>query len=572
MKKSMWKKLTAMLAVTALGVSLLGGCGSGESGGASEESSEPPVSSEESSEASASGSGETPEEDDHSSWLCDEPTEISIMIMDGSASTQQLKNDAPAHEEIFKKTNVKINLEIIAADAYDEKLNASLATGNFPDLVYLRNYQQISGFADDGIYEPLSQYINAETMPNFYKMWEEHPNMKMYSYEGEMYVFPAVAREEMANGFGPCIRMDLLEKNNLEVPKTWDELLDVLAKLKEIYPDIVPWSIRKGTPQLLQTTAYMLGCGHGGLSRGTGIYWDEDEGKYIYGPADVRFKEVLSFLNKAYEMGVLDPEYINADGNNMADNMQSGKSVFFCDNSGFAANYTNALRTKEEGAVEDAVVQLIPIPENSFGQRRALEYDTEFTKLYAVNAKAKNKDLIIKFIDWMYSQEGSDISNYGVEGLSFQYNENGEPEFIPEYIMQFKDATPSDYYAVYSDLGITKLDWCLWACNMKTSMEIQKITGSWTDLTDEYWSIIEADDAYVAPHLQPPLTAEESERVTDITTDLDTFFNAEFDNYIMGRQDIATCDDLIAEAEERGVRELEEIWNTANDRAMNSGE
>lgn len=114
-------------------------------------------------------------------------------------------------------------------------------------------------------------------------------------------------------------------------------------------------------------------------------------------------------------------------------------------------------------------MQIIPIPENSFGQRRAMAYATELPgRFYALNASAKNKEEIIKFVDWMYSKEGSDISNYGVEGVSFQYNENGEPEFIKDYIMPFKDAQPSDYYAVYVDLGITKLDWSLWACNTRT--------------------------------------------------------------------------------------------------------
>ena len=154
-----------------------------------------------------------------------------------------------------------------------------------------------------------------------------------------------------------------------------------------------------------------------------------------------------------------------------------------------------------------------------------------------------------------------------MEGLSFQYNAEGEPEFIPEYIMQFKDASPSDYYAVYSNLGITKLDWCLWACNTKTQFEIQKITGSWTEVSDEYWEIIAADEAYVQPHMSPSFTAEESERISEITTDLDTFFAQEYDKYIMGNADIADWDKLIQKAEEMGVRELEQIWNDAEARA-----
>ena len=35
-------------------------------------------------------------------------------------------------------------------------------------------------------------------------------------------------------------RVDVFEKNGLEVPKTYDELYESCKKLKEIYPDIYP--------------------------------------------------------------------------------------------------------------------------------------------------------------------------------------------------------------------------------------------------------------------------------------------------------------------------------------------
>lgn len=561
MKKSLLKKATALLAVAAMSASLLAGCASGEQGNTSsgEASSQPGSSVADSSV----GSEQTPQENEHPSWVSETPIEVRIMLMDNA--NQPLANDTPAHDEIFNKTNVRIKLEIVPQSSYDDKKNIALSTNNFPDIVYLRSYTDITDYADEGIFEPLSQYINEETMPNFYKFWQQYPEMQRYMVDGEMYVFPGIAREETANGTGPVIRTDLLEENNIPIPNTFDELLEALAKLKEIYPDSVPWACRQGTGQLLKTTAYMLGCGHGDNGRGQGMYWDADKGQYVYGPAAEEFKAVLTYLNKAYEMGVLDPEYATTDANSMATNASSGKSFFFLDNSGFGQNYTNELR-KIEG-LENATFQVIPIPENSFGQRRAVAFGTTFGKLFAVNAKAENKEELIKFTDWMYSQEGSDITNYGVEGLSFQYNAEGEPEFIPEYIMQFKDASPSDYYAVYSNLGITKLDWCLWACNTKTQFEIQKITGSWTEVSDEYWEIIAADEAYVQPHMSPSFTAEESERISEITTDLDTFFAQEYDKYIMGNADIADWDKLIQKAEEKGVRELEQIWNDAEARA-----
>lgn len=549
MKRRFTKQAFAALLAATVALSGLTGCNSSE---------KTQTSSAEASSQESAGAGT-----DHPSWVSDKQIEVSILMMD--SPNQPLKNDTPAHEEITKRTNVKLNLQIVPSSSYKDKKNILLGTNNFPDLIYLQGMDDVVTYAGSGIFEPLSQYVNEQDMPNFYKFWQQYPEMKKYLMNGELYVFPVVAREESANGFGPVIREDLLKQNNLNTPQTFDELLDVLKKLKEIYPDSVPWTTRKGTTNLLKTTAYMLGSGYDS----NGLYYDYDVngGSYVFGPASQNFKEVLSYLNKAYEAGVLDPDFATNTAEQMESKLSSGKSLFFLDNSGFGQNYTKSLR-KIQGN-ENAVMQIIPIPENSFGQKRAMAYATELPgRFYAVNAKAKNKKEIIKFIDWMYSKEGSDITNYGVEGKSFEYNQNGEPEFKKDYVMQFKDAQPSDYYAVYSDLGITKLDWCLWACNTKTWFEIQKLTGNWDDAADEYWNIINNDKAYKQPQVNPPLTEAESEKVNDILVDINTMLEQEYNKYIMGEVPIENWDKIIAEQESMGVRELEQIYNDAEKRAL----
>ena len=496
------------------------------------------------------------------SKISDKEITVSVLLMD--SPMQPLKNFAPAQQEIFKKTNIKLDYQIVPSSSYKDKKSILLGTNNFPDIVYLQNMDDIVTYGSSGIFEPLLQYVNEETMPNFYKFWSQYPEMKKFLLEGELYVFPVVARDESANGFGPVIRIDLLEKHNLATPETFDELLDVLVQLKELYPDSIPWTGRKGTSQLLKTTSYMLGSGYDN----NGIYYDYDvnSGSYVFGPATENFKAVLSYLNKAYEKGVLDPDFAITTAEQFESKLSSGKSFFFLDNSGFGQNYTKSLR-KLDG-MEEATMQIIPIPENSFGQRRAVSYAKDIAgRFYAINASAKNKEEIIKLVDWLYSQEGSDISNYGVEGESFEYNDVGQPEFKKDFVMKYKDAKPSTYYAIYSDLGITKLNFALWACNTRTWFEIEKLAGNWDEVSDEYWEIVNNDNAYVQPYIAPPFTTEESERIKNILVDLNTMLEQEYNKYIMGIEPIDNWDQVIEKAKKMGARELEQIYNDANDRA-----
>lgn len=552
-KQKMKKKIVTKVLCFAMAAVMLGGCGSEPA--ANNDSSASPGSQSAAESSAAQGN-----EEEKSVLISDKELTVTVLMTDNAS--QPLIDFAPAQQEICKKTNIRLEYQIVPASSFEDKKNILLGTNNFPDIAYI-NTKDLTTYGTTGIFEPLMQYVNEEDMPNFYQFWQQYPDMQKYLVDGELYAFPVVAREETANGFGPVIRADLLEENNIASPKTFDELLDALIKLKEIYPESIPWTGRKGTTQLLKTTAYMLGSGYGS----NGIYYDYDVngGSYVYGPSTEEFKAVLSYLNRAYEAGVLDPDFATTTAEQMESKMSSGKSFLFVDNSGFCLNYNNALRQNE--GLEDAKLMVLPIPENSFGQNRAVAYATQIPgRLFAVNASAKNKEEIIKLIDWLYSKEGSDISNYGVEGVSFEYNADGEPEFIKEYVMQYKDATPTTYYAVYSALGITKLNFSMYACNTKTQFEIEKLAENWDEVSDEYWNTVAADAAYVQPVTDPALTAEETERVSDILVELNTMLEQEYNKYIMGVEPIENWDAVIKKQEEMGVRELEQIYNDANAR------
>ena len=184
MKKKAFQKLTALLAVTAMSASLLTGCGSDASG-----SNDTATNNAQESTASA---GTQEANSEHPSWISDEPLEISIMTPD--ANQQPMAQDSKSHEAIFEATNVKLNFQIVPTDSYDEKKNIALSTQNFPDIILLTSTSDISDFASEGIFEPLNQYINEETMPNFYKFWQQYPEMQRYMVDGEMYVFNQVIR------------------------------------------------------------------------------------------------------------------------------------------------------------------------------------------------------------------------------------------------------------------------------------------------------------------------------------------------------------------------------------------
>lgn len=478
---------------------------------------------------------------------------------------QPIKDTAPVQQEILKRTNIKLKFETVPNSNYSDKKNILLATNNLPDIIQI-DRNDVNNYASNGIFLPLLQYVEEGKMPNFKKFWDEYPDLVKLTSEGELYGFPAIGRNEMANGFGPVIRADLMEKHNLPTPTTYDELLDVLIQLKELYPDSIPWSVRAGSGpihQLFKTMAYPLGSGMGNTYNG--VYYDKDVdgGRYVYGPATPEFKEVLRFFNRAYEAGVLDRDYAVSTTQQWTEKLTSGKALFFFDNSGFALDYTRQLQQVEP----DGVFQILPIPQNHAGIARAEYYATTFSdKMFAISAKAKDPEVLIQLFDWMYSEEASNLMNYGIKGVHHTLDETGYPQFIPEYVEQFKEGQPTAFYALYSDLGTGKLNFTPWFANMDPQVQIEKIIGNWTEEHEQYWHIVSNDEAYHEPYLDPPLTAEEAARVKDIVAPLATMLEQEYDKFIMGMKPIDEYDQIMQKAADMGGKELEEIYNRALER------
>lgn len=101
-----------------------------------------------------------------------------------------------------------------------------------------------------------------------------------------------------------------------------------------------------------------------------------------------------------------------------------------------------------------------------------------------------------------------------------------------------------------------------------TQFQIEKLTGTWNEQYDEYWGIIEADDAYVDPVVNPPLTPEEASSYKDIMASLNTMLEQEYDKFIMGTKDISEYDAVIEKAIEMGALEIEKIYNNARARML----
>ncbi|NHN32633.1 extracellular solute-binding protein [Paenibacillus agricola] len=253
--------------------------------------------------SSGGNSGQAPAASSDGGAAAQKPAR-TITVMMSDSSVQPIVKDAPALQEILKKTNMKINLEGVPASDFETKKSTLITTNNLPDVLRVSK-ADITNFASTGVFVDLMPYLD-KYAPNFLKRVEVEPEAKKLMVDGKFYGFPIMARKSVAANVGsfPMIRTDVLNELGLKAPTDFNELYNVLAAFKKAYPDSYPWTIRNGSQYTLRFLVYAFG---GGFN----IYYEPKQDKYIYGTSTDAFKEVITYFNKLYKEKLLDPNFAN---------------------------------------------------------------------------------------------------------------------------------------------------------------------------------------------------------------------------------------------------------------------
>jgi putative aldouronate transport system substrate-binding protein len=474
--------------------------------------------------------------------------EITVSLMLSEHALSPVNQDAPAYREIYRKTGVKLDIEPVPSSDYSAKANVMMATGQIPDIVAVR-MNHLNDFASSGVFLALSQPIR-ESAPNLQRMLDSvSPEYKRVLIDGELYHIPTVFVDKKRNGRVPYIRKDILDQLGVAFPETLDELFDVLKAMKARYPESQPWTNRNKTANLLRCTAYPLGSGYG-------IYFDKDVdgGKWVYGTVQPEMKDVLAYHRRSYEAGVLDPDFAVQPTDKFHEKLGSGKSFFVYENMSFLVNYNASLESTDP----DARFARVPIMENAKGQRRTFFYNNQHLNYgYSINSASKHIDRILQLFDWMVSEEGYAVTNYGIEGEHYTV-EQGRHVIKPEVLADAR--TKSDpFRGMQADLGTGLLQFCsLVDYKIPDVFDPPEVVAFYEDL--------KADPGMVEPVKDPPFTEEERERLKKLKTDVDNVLAPALDGFIVGTISLDDFQATAAKARKAGADEIAAIYNMAEDR------
>ena len=446
------KRIFALLLCAAMLLSLLAGCGSSSSSSDTSdtdeteeaEEAEEETTEEVEEEATEEEAAEEEEEEEEVVigpdyyYLSDETIEISLMFQYASFFSGFFTEgwiSSPWWEALGEVLNCTFTLYEMPNTTYTEKLNLAIVAGDCADLIgSIGNAYSTgaSGALQDEVILDMRDYLE-EYAPNYWALLsqDEDTLRSAMTDDSEMPVIYTLSTEQSRLTDGLWVRQDWLDELGYEVPSTLDEFYEFLVACKDAYGCTAAYY------QMITTGSTTPGITAEGIWNAFGPtdYYLKEDGTVGYGPSEDYYFDYLEYLQKLANAGVFTTSDLVDDSSselfaqsNIAINGDSPENI---------PDYLSLL--------DDDTVTMTPMAAlgDPTEYRSAVSYinsDGVATAQLSVYVDCEFPELIAKMTDYLYTEEGSMLASYGIEGLSYEMVD-GEPQYT-ELITDNPDGIP----------------------------------------------------------------------------------------------------------------------------------
>ena len=179
--------------------------------------------------------------------------------------------------------------------------------------------------------------------------------------------------------------------------------------------------------------------------------------------------------------------------------------------------------------------------------------------VWNVSYNCENPELVIQMIDWFYTEDGSRLASYGIEGEAYELDSDGNI-VLTDLITNNPDLSASSAMILYAgDLVPALKD----ASRLLSTYEPDVIEAL------EYVQTQDADGAYNMPSgLSSTFTEEEQEIYSTYSPDLLTYMSEHALAFLMGEEDIANLPAFKQTIQDMHIQDIIDVYQAAYDRMM----
>lgn len=466
------------------------------------------------------------------------------------------------HEGIMKemedKGDVKIDWKVYYDTDWQEQKSLLLASGELPDAFWGNICLKDTDIAQNKSYFlELSDLID-QNMPNLKKVLEKEPELKarITDRDGKIYSLPKKAPlRPKVDGNCMYINKKWLQNLNLEMPKTYQELEEVLYKFVTEDADgdsdkgnEIGITGNAGQYVASNTMRDLMAPFAAIVSRDNNYMGLDAEGKPVFMPAQENYKEGIMWLNELYQKGILDPEFFTQEASMATSKIQSAKVGLI---TGWTADAV-------AGPVADQY-EVVPALEGPDGGHY-VEYAPSFLDVsdreLVLTKDCENPEKLLQYADQFYDDEVSLQTYYGS---------------IPDQIKKNDDGT----YEVLVPTDGSSLDTSAWSNSMRdfgpkymnedfySKVILPQDQGDGIKLAEDKVNeqYVKTDRNIGLPMLK--YTEDELTQLTTIGTDIYKYVEAQFAHWVVDGGIENEWDAYLKQLDTMGLQDLVKIHDTA---------
>lgn len=426
--------------------------------------------------------------------------------------------------------NVSINWSMGPWADFDTKTALFLNTGDLPDIVWLRNASDVvANYGDMGYFLNLMDYI--DYMPNLKSYLETYPQIaNMVTEDGALYCVNDIEPNDyICESY--YVNMAALAELGMDVPTTWDEMLECMRAYHEKHPTGAPF-ISYGWGESYYMYALSL-INHAE----TGFYYDGEKWNSQLTNKDSGYYELIDMMHTMYSEGLLNPEFSTMSDEQSYQYIQDGEWLF-------SFFYINAIEHEiflDEEIPYDYAPMLTPAYKEGDPRYGAVTvaYDNAVGWGYFVNADVENPELMCSYLDTIISAEASDLYSWGVKDVTYTVDENGHRSFTGEYT----DPTVRSASGVGNLLDVRYIQY------KNREAEYVSFTDGGKAAYDMVIDALINGDMIGVRALRgtPNFTSEENETIARSTTPFKTYIDENVMYFIDGTRDMSEWDAFVEE-------------------------
>ncbi|MZQ84794.1 extracellular solute-binding protein [Paenibacillus sp. 5J-6] len=336
-----------------------------------------------------------------------QPTKFSISYPTTTNTGYHTRVDIN-NDKWVKKLEELTNTDLTLKVTEVSKMGLMFASNDVPDVVGslgTATDKAMSGSVEAGMFMPLDDLLK-QNAPNLMKMVPKEA-WEAVSYNGKIYGIPNWLNNPSRRA--TFIRTDLLEKAGLPAPKTVEEFVNVLRKFKDMgvkYP--------YGGRETLKYADTILGA--------FDVLPYKEQFELINGQVVPKFFDVenmtkaLTVYKTMYDEGLMAKEFATTSSTDWLKNIRAGEVGIWSSN----LVSLNDFRTNIPNAVKGAKIDVISSPKGPDGKSGYLMY-LPVTSAHYINKNVKPETAadIVKYFDWMSSDEAYKFFTFGIEGDTY---------------------------------------------------------------------------------------------------------------------------------------------------------